>query len=207
MDGAWTQGAPRRLGEGSHPQRPPGCLLAGYGYSRRTGPAGRRREQADLVDRLRRAHMMELRRTVGRTDDERHPGLVSLDHSRVQLSGGRTTGRADDGGDARCQGEADGVEGGAALIELHVEPHRGVGGQRHGQGRRSGTGANDGVGDAGAHPLIHQRCRKSGLYAHERCRSTSKCAGPAHRWSCCTDSPRPPVCGAPSPTSWRRSSR
>ena len=59
---------------------------------------------------------------------------------------------------------------GGTLVVVYVQPELGSGRQRKSKRRRAGTGCEDGVGDAGAHPLVHQ-CgaeRRCGCHRHPR---------------------------------------
>ena len=63
----------------------------------------------------------------------------------------------------------------AALVEPDVDAEPFGQGQR--QWRRARAGADDGIGDAEADPLVDQGGAEGGLYAHPSCHSMSRCAG------------------------------
>ena len=95
------------------------------------GPAHRGPEQAVLFDGLGGADAMELGRPVGGDGEQRHAGLVGLDHRRVQLDGRGPAGGHDRRRPAGRQTQAEGDEAGRALVEHHVDPDPAVGGQGH----------------------------------------------------------------------------
>ncbi len=171
-------------------------------------PTGRRGEQPVLFDGLRRAGVMQLGRPVRRAHDERDPGVVRLDHGRVQLGGGSAARHADDGGPPGRHRQPQGEERRAALVEADVDP------KSLRQGSASGVDREpaqiDRIGDPEPDPLVHQGGAEGGLYAHPSCHSMSKCAARGRRWSSCTASPRRVGSGAASATIWpsrTRSSR
>ena len=82
---------------GQRAPRPRGLLP---GHARLDhGPHGPAVE-AGLVDGLRGPHAVELRRSVGRADQQRHTRQVGLDHGGVQLDRRRAAGRHHDRGTA-----------------------------------------------------------------------------------------------------------
>ncbi len=91
-------------------ERAPGAPSRLVRHAGFQGPAERGTVQAALLDCLGCSHALQLRRPVGRADDERHAGQAGLDDSRMELGGGRA---------ARC--EHDGRHpGGQADAECHV---------------------------------------------------------------------------------------
>ena len=151
----WTGPGPRGpvpcLGKGPCGERPPRFGLRLLRHSGITCPPGRCGEEPHLVDGLRRPDMMQLGRTVGRADDERHPTLVGLDDRRVKLGGGGSARHADDGRPAGGHGETEGEEPGAALVEADMDPQ--PAGQGKGHRRRARAGADHRIGDTARGPI------------------------------------------------------
>ena len=85
-------------------------------------PADRIAVELELVDRLARADVAELRRPIGSEHDHRHTRLVGLDDGRVEVGGGRSGGAQHDGRDPGGEGRPEREEAGAALIEDHSSP-------------------------------------------------------------------------------------
>ena len=189
-----------RLGEGADSQGPPGRLLRRHGDARRGRPAGRRRVEADLFDGLGRPGVVQLGRPVCRADDERHPGVVRLDHRRVEFGGRGAAGDTDDRRAARRHREPQRVEGRAPLVEPHVR--REPCGQRECKGRRARARADHGVGDTEPDPFVDQGRAEGGLYAHPACHSRWNGGAAARPWCCCTASRRRRGCGDASATCW-----
>ena len=130
-------GAGRRLGDQSGADRAPPRPAGHFGHTGRAAPAHGRTVEAPLVDGLRRAHPLELRRPIGGADDERHAVVVRLDDARVQLRrGGAARGQDHDGPIGR-RGEPDGEEPGAAFVQPHV--HRDLGTRCQRDGHRRGA--------------------------------------------------------------------
>ncbi len=200
MDRARTVRPVGRLGEGAGRQGPPRLFLALGRDAGRVGPAGRNAVQAVLLDGLRGPRVVELRRPVGRADDERHAGMVGLDDRRMELGGSRAARHADDRRPPRRHRQSQREEPGAALVEADVDPESISQGQS--QRCRTRAGTDHGVGDAEVDPLVDESGAEGGLYAHAACPSMPKCAVPGRRWSCCTGSRRPGASGAASVTSW-----
>ncbi len=123
------------LDERAHGQRAPRRLLPPNGHPGVGSPPHLGCEERVLLDRLRGARVVELRRPVRRADDEGDAGVVGLDDRWMQLGGGRPARDADDDRSPRGLGEADGVERGAALVEADVGPQP----LRQRQGERRGA--------------------------------------------------------------------
>ena len=127
--------------------------------------------------------------------------MVRLDDGRVQLGGSSAARHADDGRPSGRHCQAQSEEGTTALVQPDVDAE--PVGQRESQWRRARAGADDGIGDTEAYPLIDQGGAEGGLYAHPSCHSMSRCAVLARRWCSCTASPRRVGCGDLSGTCWR----
>ncbi len=112
---------------------PDGVLpAAALGHGELHG-VGRRAEHAPLVHGLVGAGAVQLDRPVGGQHQQRHPGVVRLQHGGVQVGHGRARG-ADHGGEpgpagvgaargvlGQALGQAEGQEAGAALVHPHVQ--------------------------------------------------------------------------------------
>ena len=85
------------------------AVVVGFVGSDLAEPAHRFAVELELVDRLARTDVAELRRAVGGEHDQRHARLVGLDDGGVEVRRGRSRGAEHGGGDAcgerRAQGE------------------------------------------------------------------------------------------------------
>ena len=105
-------------------ERTPNDTRAGL-VDRRSGiaePPNRLTEQMHLVDRLTRAGVTKLRRTVCRTHDQRDARVRRLDHRRVEVRGCRSRGAQHHDRAAAPEREPERPERGRALVEhdLHA---------------------------------------------------------------------------------------
>ena len=159
------------------------------------------------------ADVAQLGRPVGGAHDQRHLGLVGLDHRRrgarrrpcrsctapppADPSPGRDRGPGTPPS-ARRGGRGAASRGSAASASA--------------SGVEREPGADDRVGHAGAHPLVHQR----GAEGRRRCSPAYLglvrlhaerlgAGGRASSW--CTASPRPGARGRPSPPTWHATTR
>ena len=78
-----------RVEHGPRRQRAPRRPHRLVGHARVGEPAHGAAEEVTLVDRLGRGHVAQLGRPVGGAHEQRHLGLVGLDHRGVELGGGR----------------------------------------------------------------------------------------------------------------------
>ena len=124
--------------------------------------------QVGLVDGLRRPDVVQLGRSVGRADDQRHAGVVGLDHRRVQLGGRRAAGRADDGRTPDAQARPRAKKPALRSSSRTCSGDRRTGGQGQGQRRRARAGADHGVGQPGPDPLVDQGGGEGGLQVADR---------------------------------------
>ncbi len=131
---------------------------------------------------------------------QRHPGVVRLDHRRVELGGRGTAGDTHDRRAAGRHGEPERVEGGAPLIEPHVRSEPCSQCECEWRGARART--DHGVGDTQPHPFVDQGRAEGGLYAHRACHSRSNGGAADRLWSCCTASRRRRGCGDDSAICW-----
>ena len=100
---------PARIGHGTRrPSDRHVDAIAASGDARVGEPAHGARRTGGLVDGLRRADVPQLGRAVGGAHDQRHPGLVGLDHRRVELGRGGAAGAHDDRRPAGGQAEPEG---------------------------------------------------------------------------------------------------
>src|SRR4051812_1595994 len=120
-------------------------------------PLGERAEDLELVDRLPGAGVAQLGRPVGGQHDERHAGLMRLDHAGQQV-GQRAPGRARDRDRrARGLGQAQGEEAGRALVDHRVRLDAPVAGQGKRDRRVARPGRRDGVPHPAAGELVDHR--------------------------------------------------
>ena len=114
------------------------------------------------------------------------------------------------------QAEAEGHERGRALVVVDVEPQPGLGGQRQRQRRRPRAGRDDGVGDAGPHPLVDERGAERGGGGHGHaaylglgasCTPSARGAGAAPARARPRLHPDRPVLGRRSPATWPPTTR
>ena len=111
-------------------------------------PAHEAPEELDLIDRLRRAGVAELGRTVRGRDDQGHARGGGFDHGGEEVRGG-APGRAHErDGAARGLGEPEGEESGRALVQRHARLDGGAAeGDR--ERRRARAGADHRLAHAG----------------------------------------------------------
>ena len=93
-------------------------------------PLRRRAEQVQLVDRLSGSVVAQLRRPVGREQQQRHTCLPRLDHGGQQLGGGRARGAGDGHRQPRRLRQAEGEEARAALIDVGEAAQAELAGER-----------------------------------------------------------------------------
>ena len=151
-----TRPGPDRIGQRPGHQRPPARR---HRRVRRPGVGGvahGRAVEAELVDGLGRGHLPQLRRAVGRADDQRDLGLVGLDHRRVELRRGRAARAHDDRRPTGGQSEPEGGEPGRALVVEHVQAQLGPLGEGQRQRRRTRSRADDDVDQTGPDHLVGQ---------------------------------------------------
>jgi hypothetical protein len=119
-----AEGGPdRAAGQGAHPAQP---LWTGRVGPHVEEPLRRSAVQAELVDRLTRPDLAQLGWTVRGEHDQRHAGLVGLDHGR-QVVGRRRAARAGQHGRApRRLGQAEREEAADALVDVRPAAQPGV---------------------------------------------------------------------------------
>ncbi len=118
-------------------QRAPGVVGGRVGHPGIAEVAHRPPEQVLLVDGLRGAHAVQLGGPVGGAHDHGHPGLVGLDHRRVQLDGRGPAGGEHDGRATGGQAQPERQEAGGPLVVVHVQAQPRLGGQRQHHRRRA----------------------------------------------------------------------
>jgi hypothetical protein len=111
----------------------------GRRYGRVNRPADVVAVHLDLVDGLVGPAAAQFRRPVGGQHQQRDVGVVSLNDGRVEVGRGRAR-RAEQGHRLpRSQGQPQGKETGAALVEVAIDANSRLGGK--GQGQRRGARA------------------------------------------------------------------
>ena len=144
VDGARRRAAGCGDRSASHFARVSQHSTVGTGHSDLGKPTHVCAVEADLVDRLPRAPFAQFGRPIGAEYDQRHVGVVGLDHCWVEVRR-RRTGCADERG--RRTGRLRGAEGKKArrpLVDLRPTAERSVlsGGNRKGCGARPGADAD-----------------------------------------------------------------
>ena len=82
------------------------------------GPPGRKTEDSQLLRGLIRADPAQFQRPIGREQDQRHPGVVGLEHRGVQVRDRRAGRRDDQRGNTGLNGEPQGEKAADALIDV-----------------------------------------------------------------------------------------
>ena len=197
--GATLQRGPKRAtGQRANPAQ---ALGRGVMHADLEEPLGRASEQLQLVDRLPRAGVAQLRGPIGGEQQQRHARLLRLDRGRQQLRRGRAGGARHRHGHARRLGEAEREETGAALVHVGEAAQPRLGGKREHQrgAARPGRGARR--AHAAARQLVDERPQQ-----HKRVRGgahETTMARCRRRSSCCTGSAARTARG----TAWRSGSR
>ncbi len=167
VDGAGVAGAEGTL-VGAGGERAPVGDLAGtlLGRADLGEPADRRAVQLDLVDGLAGPCGAQLGRPVGGQDQQRHAGLVGLDHRGVEVGGGGAGGahQRDRALGPACEAERE--EGRRALVDPHVQAEPRVAVDGDGQRGRARAGGQHHVGEAAAHQLVHEHAGERGGGVH-----------------------------------------
>ena len=148
---ALERGPVRAAGERAHEAQ---ALRVGVLHADLEEPLGGRAVELDLVDRLARPGLAQLRRSVGGEDDQRDARLAGLVHGRRQLGGGRSGGAGDRHRAAARLGEAEREEAGAALVDVGVTAEPLLAREREHERRRPGSGGGAGIGHAAARELV-----------------------------------------------------
>ncbi len=112
--------------------------------------------QADLVDGLVRAGCPQLRRPVGRQDDQRDAGLRCLDHRRVQVGGSGPRRTEDRDRPSRHHREPQREKAGRTFVDANVQPDPVIGVQGQRKGRRPRPGRQHSVAYAAARHLVDE---------------------------------------------------
>ncbi len=110
-----------------------------------------------LVDGLRCPDPVQLRWPIGGEDQQRHVGLVRLDHRRVELGRCGAAGAQHDRRSSRHQTQAERHERRGALVVVHVQGDSIICEQCDRHRRRAGAGRHDGVRQTEATPLVDER--------------------------------------------------
>ena len=102
---------------------------------------------------------VQLLRPVGGEQDERHTGVVRLEHSRVQVGHGRAGGRHNEHRRLRLDGDPEREESSYPLVDPHSHPDQ-PGPLEVGCGERerlrARSGAHDDVADAATDEFLKQ---------------------------------------------------
>ena len=181
-------------------------------------PADRVAVQVGLLDGLRRADAVQLRRTIGGQHQHRHARLMGLDDRCVKVRGGGAAGAQQRRRYAGRQRDAESGERSRPLVVEDVDFEVGPGGQRQRHRRAPRTRCDDGVTQSVAHPLVDQRGAERGLHVlrrrghdrHDTGLSSSMCAPTSRSRSGRTSSARGATSASvasrrPSPNSPTRS--
>ena len=161
MDRTWIGPArgsrPRLIGH-----RRPGRRCRDVGDARIVEPPRRATEEHGLIDRLRRADIVQLGWPVGGEGDQRHVGQAGLDHRRVEVGGGRPAGAQRHRRETGGQSDPEGDERRAAFVVHDLDAHAGLGQrQRHRGAAR--TRRHHRVAQPQLRPAAHQRGAERGL--------------------------------------------
>ena len=171
----WTGPGPPvaagRLGHGSRRQGRHGPIRPPRAPGRRE-PAHGRAVEAGLVDGLGGTDVLQFGRPVRGAHQQRHAGLVGLDHGRMQLGGGRPAGHDDHGRrrsprpDPTARNPADRSSWCTCSRSAPPGPAPGAAAAAAGEGEwlRPRPRAHDRVPHAAAPPLVDQRGREPGLH-------------------------------------------
>ncbi len=119
-------------------------------------PLGRRAEQAQLIDRLARAHVAQLGRAIRGEHDQGGGGLTRLGHRRMKVGRGRARGAGHGHGPARGARHPEGHEPRRPLVDHGDALDVSTGGQRQDDRRVARARAGHGVADAAAGQLLHE---------------------------------------------------
>jgi hypothetical protein len=119
--------------------------------------------EADLVDRLRRAEVLQLGRAVGGQHDQRYTREERLDHGGVEVGGGGAGAAQDRDRRAGRPGHPEREEGRRALIDVQPDADSAFRRQRDGERRRARAGADDRVAHARARQFGDERPGESGV--------------------------------------------
>ena len=146
------EGAPERVGNG---------LLR---YAGVDVEPDRTAVETVLIDGLGGSHIAKFGWPVRRHHDERHVGLMRLDHRSVQLCGGSTTrGEEYERRSGRdCRSQRDKTR--RPLVKNDVKLHPILGRQGERKRRASGTRGDNGMGQSGPQPLVDEGRAERGVH-------------------------------------------
>jgi hypothetical protein len=125
--------------------------------------------QLGLVDGLRCADALQLRRAIGGEHEHRHAREVGLHHGGVKVGGGSAAGAQQRRGHSGGQPDAERDERRTALIVHHLQRKVVTGGQCQRHGRAARTGCHHCVPQAEVHPLVDQGGAERGLHVGRSC--------------------------------------
>ena len=150
--------------------------------------------ELDLIDRLPRPDLAQLRRPIRRQDEQRHPRLVRLDHRRRVVRRRRPRRARQRHRQPRGLRQPQGEERRAALVDVRRRAQAPVPRQRQDQGRRSRPRRRAGVAHPTARELIDE-----GTKAEVGVSSGHDLLRCSRRSSCCMASRRPARAGGERP--------
>ena len=131
-------------------------------------------EEAVLIELLRGAPAVQLRRAVGGDRDQRHPRRLRFEQGRIEMSSCAARSAEDCDGPPGSFRRAQGEEGRAALVDDGVRPQ--PLGEREREGSAAGSGADHRVADAAARQLVRHRRGPEQVEVHGRAPRASSSA-------------------------------
>ena len=149
--GALQRGPVGPAGERAHPAQ---VLGPGLVHPDLDKPLDRVAVEAELIDRLSRAHVAQLGRAVGGQHEQRHPGPPGFDDGRGVVGRGAARGTGQRHGAPRRLGSAEAEEGGTALIDVGVGADSGLAGKREDDRGAARSRRGAGVLQATARELV-----------------------------------------------------
>ena len=109
-----------------------------------------------LVDRLRSAAVLQLRRPIRGEDEQRNPPEGGLDDRRREVDRGGSGSPEENDHSPRRPSNPQREEPGRTLVDQNPDPYSVVGPQGERQWRRARPGADDRIANPGPNQLLHE---------------------------------------------------